>query len=95
MINKDYGSNFKKDNQTLVFQDCKKFCCYETWIIELIEIVKILREHEYYITGKVQFQNESVCDCWILDMMHKKINIIKIDLDNIAFITSNIWNASS
>ena len=94
MINKYYGSNFKKNNHILVFQDCKKFCCYETFIIELVEIVEILREREYYITGKVQFQNESSGDCGILDVIHEKVNIIKVDLDNISFITSNIWNDS-
>ena len=40
------------------------------------------------------FKNETVGDCGILDVIHEKVNIIKVDLDNISFITSNIWNDS-
>ena len=92
MINKDYGWNFEKDNQTLVFQDCEKFGCYETWIIELVET---LRERGYSLSGKVKFQGEEVGDCGILDVTPERVNIIKVDLDNIVFITSNVWNTPS
>lgn len=87
IINKDYGWNFEKDMQTLVFQDCEKFGDYEEWIVELIESLKI---YGYTISGKIKFQGESVGDVGVIDVTLEKVNIITVDLDNLQFITKTI-----
>jgi hypothetical protein len=88
IINKDYAWNFEKDMQTLVFQDCEKFGDYESWILELIEALKI---YGYTISGKIKFQGEEVGDVGVIDVTPEKVNISCVDLDNLEFVTKTIY----
>jgi len=88
IINKDYAWDFEKDMQTLVFQDCEKFGDYESWILELIEALKI---YGHTISGKIKFQGEEVGDVGVIDVTPEKVNIINADLDNLQFITKTIF----